>query len=94
MKSGMPNKFMDFSPQDFEDFICQLFRDNDYKVERTKYSGDYGVDLIVKKENEHIAVSLSMISRVNANCLHFLVIAFVAAVNLVFGIAALDDALF
>ncbi len=65
LKSGMPNKFMDFSPQDFEDFISQLFRDNSYKVEQTKYSGDYGVDLIIKKGNEHIAVQVKRYTRTN-----------------------------
>ena len=58
LKSGISNKFMDFSPQDFEDFISQMFRDNGYKVEQTKYSGDYGVDLIIKKADEHIAVQV------------------------------------
>lgn len=61
----MPNKFMDFSPQDFEDFICQLFRDNNYKVEHTKYSGDYGVDLIIKKGNENIAVQVKRYTSAN-----------------------------
>ena len=65
LKSGMINKFMDFSPQDFEDFISQLFRDNDYNVEQTKYSGDYGVDLIIKKENEHIAVQVKRYAKTN-----------------------------
>jgi len=65
LKSGMINKFMDFSPQDFEDFISQLFRDNGYKVEQTKYSGDYGVDLIIKKGNEHIAVQVKRYTKTN-----------------------------
>lgn len=58
LKSGMANKFMDFSPQDFEDFIAQLFRNNGYEVQQTKYSGDYGVDAIIKKDNESIAVQV------------------------------------
>ena len=65
LKSGMTNKFMDFSPQDFEDFISQLFRDNGYKVEQTKYSGDYGVDIIIKKEDEHIAVQVKRYKKDN-----------------------------
>ena len=65
LKSGMVNKFMDFSPQDFEDFISQLFRDNGYNVEQTKYSGDYGVDLIIKKGNEHIAVQVKRYTKTN-----------------------------
>ena len=65
LKSGIANKFMDFSPQDFEDFISQLFRDNGYKVEQTKYSGDYGVDLIIKKGNEHIAIQVKRYTKTN-----------------------------
>ena len=65
LKSGMLNRFMDFSPQDFEDFISQLFRDNGYIVEQTKYSRDYGVDLIIKKNGEHIAIQVKRYAKIN-----------------------------
>ncbi len=58
LKSGMSNRFMDFLPQDFEDFVSQLFRDNGYEVEQTKYIGDYGADIIIKKNNKRIAIQV------------------------------------
>ena len=58
LKSGMANRFMDFLPQDFEDFISQLFRDNNYEVKQTKYIGDYGADMIIKKNNRRFAVQV------------------------------------
>ena len=56
--SGIKNKFSDFSPYDFEDFIAQLFKDNSYQVEGTNYTGDYGADVIVIKDNIKIAIQV------------------------------------
>ena len=65
LKSAIPKKFQDFSPQDFEDFIAQLFRDNEYQVEQTKYSGDYGADLIIIKNGVKFAVQIKRYSETN-----------------------------
>lgn len=65
LKSALKNKFSDFPPKDFEEFIAQLFRDNGYEVERTKYSGDYGVDLIIMKDTKRIAVQVKRYSGKN-----------------------------
>lgn len=46
--SAFPSRFQEFSPQDFEDFIAQMFRDQGHEVEQTKYSGDFGADLIIQ----------------------------------------------
>lgn len=58
LKSGMKNKFQDFPPFDFEDFIGQLFKDNGYEVMKTPRTGDYGADLILTKSGEKIAVQI------------------------------------
>lgn len=54
----MKNKFQDFPPFDFEDFIAQLFKDNGYDVEKTPSSGDYGADILMAKSGEKIAVQV------------------------------------
>lgn len=41
---------------EFELFLFHLFKALGYKVQQTKASNDYGVDLILKKDNEVIAV--------------------------------------
>jgi len=56
--SAIPKRFQDFSPQDFEDFICQVFRDNEFDVEQTKYSGDFGADLILYKDENPTVVQI------------------------------------
>ena len=63
LKSAMNNRFSDFSPQDFEDFIAYLFKTNGYEVVQTKYSGDYGVDLIITKGAENISVQVKRYSK-------------------------------
>lgn len=65
LESAMPNRFQDFPPSDFEDFICQLFKETGYDVKTTSYSGDYGADLILTKGEENIAVQVKRYSKGN-----------------------------
>lgn len=65
LESAMPNRFQDFPPSDFEDFISQLFKDNGYNVEQTSYSGDFGADLILEKNEERIAVQVKRYAKDN-----------------------------
>ena len=58
LKFAMPQKFQDFTPTDFENFITQLFTDNGYKATRTPASGDFGADVIIEKDNEKTAVQI------------------------------------
>ncbi|MGB7510155.1 MAG: restriction endonuclease [Pelodictyon phaeoclathratiforme] len=44
------------SPFEFEELISELFNKMGYLTEVTSKSGDYGVDVIAKKENEIIAI--------------------------------------
>ena len=63
--SAIKNRFSNFSPYDFEDFIAQLFKDNGYKVEGTNYSGDYGADVIVLKDGVKTAIQVKRYSSTN-----------------------------
>lgn len=56
--AAIPLRFQDFSPTDFEDFIAQLFRDMGFDVEQTKYSGDFGADLLTSKGSERGVVQI------------------------------------
>lgn len=56
--AAIPQRFQDFSPTDFEDFMAQLFRDMGFIVEQTKYSGDFGADLLTSKESERAVVQV------------------------------------
>lgn len=33
------------TPKQFEELVCEYFRNKGYKVEATSYSNDYGVDV-------------------------------------------------
>ena len=66
--SGIKNRFSDFSPYDFEDFIAQLFKDNGYDVEGTNYSGDYGADVITSKNGIKTAIQVKRYSKTNKRC--------------------------
>lgn len=48
---------------DFEDFIMKVYKLLGYKVEKTKTSGDQGIDLIVKKHFKRIGVQLNRYSQ-------------------------------
>ena len=43
--------FYFYIPKQFEDFICELYKEKGYKAETTPFSGDYGVDVFAVKGN-------------------------------------------
>jgi len=45
---GLSNNFADYTPREFEKFVCDLFRKMGYNVGLTPASGDYGVDVVAK----------------------------------------------
>jgi restriction system protein len=53
---GLGNNFKNISPYEFENFIARLFTAMGYKTQVTKKSGDYGIDVIAKKDNDIIAI--------------------------------------
>jgi len=56
MKIGLDNNFKDLSPYEFEKLVAKLFDAMGYETKVTKQSGDYGIDVIAKKEEYTIAI--------------------------------------
>jgi hypothetical protein len=48
------------TPKQFEELVCEHFRNKGYKAEATSYSNDYGVDVYAIKGKEKIAVQAKM----------------------------------
>jgi restriction system protein len=44
------------SGREFEGYLAELFKSQGYQVEMTPSTGDYGADLILQKDQKHIAV--------------------------------------
>jgi restriction system protein len=48
------------NPRQFEEFVCDQYRRQGYKVELTSYTNDYGVDAFAVKGKQKIAVQAKM----------------------------------
>lgn len=48
------------NPKQFEELVCEHFRQKGYEAETTPYSNDYGVDVFATKGKEKIAVQAKM----------------------------------
>lgn len=48
---------------DFEQFLAYYFRDQGYRVEVTRATGDYGADLILRKGRQTVVVQAKRWSR-------------------------------
>lgn len=48
------------NPKQFEELVCEHFRQNGYEAKTTSYSNDYGVDVFASKRKEKIAVQVKM----------------------------------
>lgn len=48
------------TPKQFEELVCEHFRNKGFKSEATSYSNDYGVDVFATKGKEKIAVQAKM----------------------------------
>jgi len=55
-KIMLSTNFTLISPFDFENFVANLFNTMGYETEVTNKTGDYGIDVIAKKEGEIIAI--------------------------------------
>jgi HJR/Mrr/RecB family endonuclease len=55
------------SGSEFEEFLCNYFNDIGYECERTKATGDQGVDLIAIKDEVKIAIQAKCYSGVVGN---------------------------
>jgi len=60
LKTSIPQRFMNVSPYEFEEVICQMFKDAGFSAELTPRSSDFGADIILKKIgiDERIAVQV------------------------------------
>ena len=52
MELADENNLFKLSPQDFEDFIAELFKRYGFKVTQTPYTNDRGKDAIMEKDNK------------------------------------------
>jgi restriction system protein len=48
------------TPRQFEEYVCDHYRSQGYKVELTSYTNDYGVDAFAVKGKQKIAVQAKM----------------------------------
>ncbi len=62
LQSSFPLRFQNVSPFDFEDFVAELFRKDNFKVEQTEYTGDFGADMIVEKDSVRTAIQIKRYS--------------------------------
>lgn len=44
------------TPHRFKELICELFNESGYQVRTTKFMGDFGVDILLTKDNLKTAV--------------------------------------
>jgi len=58
LKESIPNRFLNLSPYEFEEFIRQLFLDLGFGAEITKLTGDFGADILLRKGDRKIAVQV------------------------------------
>jgi restriction system protein len=56
IKYGINQNFKNMTPYEFEEFIAKLFRNMGYDAHTTKKTGDYGIDVIAKKDGKKIAI--------------------------------------
>lgn len=55
-KFGIDKNFMNMSHFQFEEFVAELFKKMGYTAKVTRKTGDYGVDVVAKKDNKIIAI--------------------------------------
>ena len=55
---GLSNNFADYTPREFEKFVCDLFRKMGYNAELTPSTGDYGVDVVAQKDGNTVAIQV------------------------------------
>lgn len=65
LQESIPNRFMNLTPNQFEDFIVTLFKDMGYTSELTPRSNDYGGDVLAQNESEKIIIQVKRYNRNN-----------------------------
>lgn len=46
------------TPEEYEHYVAQLFKEMGYKTDVTSFSNDYGVDIFAFKGEEKIAIQV------------------------------------
>ncbi|MBU3958158.1 MAG: restriction endonuclease [Nanoarchaeota archaeon] len=62
---GLSNNFANITHFDFEQFIAKLFRKMGYHATVTRKTGDYGIDVIAKKDDDIVAIQVKKNSHGN-----------------------------
>ncbi len=52
------NRFKNYSPEEFESFIADLFENMGYQTQITPHSNDQGADIIARKNNDTIVIEV------------------------------------
>lgn len=58
LQESIPNRFMNLTPNQFEDFILTLFKDMGYTSQLTPRSNDYGGDVLAENQTEKIIIQV------------------------------------
>jgi len=59
---GLNDNFAHMSPYEFEGFIAELFRRMGYDAQKTINTGDYGADVIAKKDGKTVLIQVKKYS--------------------------------
>ena len=62
---GLFNNFATLTPYQFEEFIAKLFRKMGYDAKRTKSTGDFGADVIIKDEGKIFLIEVKKYAESN-----------------------------
>ncbi|MFO8109756.1 MAG: PQQ-binding-like beta-propeller repeat protein [Thermoplasmata archaeon] len=63
LEIGLSNNFTNYTPYEFEKKVAELFKKIGYdSVETTKKSGDFGIDVIAKNDEELVAIQVKKYS--------------------------------
>jgi Holliday junction resolvase-like predicted endonuclease len=65
IRLGLSNNFSTMSGFEFEYFVSRLLQEMGYTTEVTKKTGDYGIDIIAKKDKKIVAVQCKRYAETN-----------------------------
>lgn len=65
IRIGLSNNFSNLTAYEFEHFVARLLQEMGYEADVTKRTGDYGVDIIAKKDKQIIAIQCKRYTETN-----------------------------
>jgi len=60
---GLRDNFANYSPREFEKFVARLFTEMGYAAELCRFTGDYGADVIARRNNDVVLVQVKKYQR-------------------------------